>query len=158
MLLNSHVFQRELDPANASRDRQIYPVIGPGLEPGTSELTLKVKDRLPLHARVEINNQTTPGTPDSRITFNSQYDNLWQLEHQIGVQLFVLAGELWQRERLIIFRRWTSRSSPITAPITGCRWAGRLRCSSRLTAARAVSATTKSRTSSSCRRRPAGRS
>jgi len=49
MLLNSHVFQRELDLANASRDRQIYPVIGPGLAPGTSELTLKVLH--PQHAR-----------------------------------------------------------------------------------------------------------
>ena len=29
MILNSRVFQRELDNANASRDRQIYPVIGP---------------------------------------------------------------------------------------------------------------------------------
>ena len=86
MLLNSHVFQRELDTANANRNRQIYPVIGPGLEPGTSELTLKVKDTLPLHARVEIaNDQATPGTPDSRVAFNAQYDNLWQLEHQVGV-------------------------------------------------------------------------
>ncbi len=86
MLLNSHVFQRELDTANASRDRSIYPVISPGLEPGTSDLTLKVKDTLPLHARVEIaNDQATIGTPDSRVAFNAQYDNLWQLEHQIGV-------------------------------------------------------------------------
>ena len=45
MLLNARVFQRELDNANLSRDRQIYPVIGPGLEPGTSDLGLKVKDR-----------------------------------------------------------------------------------------------------------------
>jgi hemolysin activation/secretion protein/AraC-like DNA-binding protein len=86
MLLNSHVFQGELDRANASRDRQIYPVISPGLEPGTSELTLKVKDRLPLHARVELNNQSTPGTPDMRANFSAQYDNLWDLEHQIGLQ------------------------------------------------------------------------
>jgi AraC-like DNA-binding protein len=86
MLLNSHVFQRELDMANASRDRQIYPVIGPGPEPGTSELTLKVKDRLPLHTRLEVNNQYTPGTPDLRANFNAQYDNLWDLEHQIGLQ------------------------------------------------------------------------
>ncbi len=86
MLLNSHIFQRELDTANASRDRQIYPVISPGLEPGTSDLTLKVKDTLPLHARVEIaSDQATPGTPDSRVSFNAQYDNLWQLEHQLGV-------------------------------------------------------------------------
>ena len=85
MLLNSHVLQRELDVANANRNRQIYPVISPGFDPGTSELTLKVKDRIPLHARVEINSLSTPGTPDSRVAFNAQYDNLWQLEHQIGV-------------------------------------------------------------------------
>jgi hemolysin activation/secretion protein/AraC-like DNA-binding protein len=85
MLLNSHVFQRELDQANASRDRQIYPVIGPGPDPGTTELTLKVKDRLPMHARGEINNATTPGTPDSRVVASAQYDNLWQWEHQVGL-------------------------------------------------------------------------
>jgi hemolysin activation/secretion protein/AraC-like DNA-binding protein len=86
MLLNSHVLQRELDVANASRDRQIYPVIGPGPEPDTSELTLKVKDQLPLHARLELNNQATPNTPDLRANLNLQYDNLWDLEHQIGLQ------------------------------------------------------------------------
>ena len=86
MLLNSHVFQRELDLANANRDRQIYPVIGPGVEPGTSELTLKVKDRFPVHGRAELNNSGTPGTPDNRISINAQYGNLWQLEHQLGIQ------------------------------------------------------------------------
>jgi hemolysin activation/secretion protein/AraC-like DNA-binding protein len=86
MLLNSHVLQRELDNANASRNRQIYPVIGPGPEPDTSELTLKVKDQLPLHARLELNNQATPNTPDLRVNFSVQYDNLWGREHQIGVQ------------------------------------------------------------------------
>ena len=85
-LLNSHVLQRELDNANASRDRQIYPVIGPGPEPDTSELTLKVKDQLPLHARLEVNNQATPNTPDLRANFSAQYDNLWDLEHQVGIQ------------------------------------------------------------------------
>jgi hemolysin activation/secretion protein/AraC-like DNA-binding protein len=85
MLLNSHVFQRELDRANANRNRQIYPVIGPGPEPGTSEITLKVKDKVPLHGRVEINNQATPGTPESRINASAQYDNFWQEEHQLGV-------------------------------------------------------------------------
>jgi hemolysin activation/secretion protein/AraC-like DNA-binding protein len=86
ILLNSKVFQRELDTANASRDRQIYPVIGPGPEPGTSELTLKVNDRFPLHVRLEVNNQATPGTPALRNSFSAQYDNLWDLEHQVGVQ------------------------------------------------------------------------
>jgi len=85
-LLNSHILQSELDAANANRNRQIYPVVGPGPEPGTSELTLKVKDRLPWHARLELNNSGTPGTPDLRFNFNSQYDNLWGLDHQVGVQ------------------------------------------------------------------------
>ena len=87
MMLNAKVFQRELDQANMSRDRQIYPVVGPGPEPGTSELTLTVKDRLPWHARLEVNNdQATPGTPQLRANFSSQCDNLWDLEHEAGLQ------------------------------------------------------------------------
>lgn len=54
ILLNTKWFQPELDAANQNRDRQIYPVIEPGFEPGTSDLTLKVKDRFPLHGRQEI--------------------------------------------------------------------------------------------------------
>ena len=84
--LNNLIFQQELDRANANRDRQIYPVIGEGPEPRTSSLTLRVKDRLPLHGRVELNNNATPGTPDLRLNLAAQYNNLWQLEHQIGVQ------------------------------------------------------------------------
>ena len=83
--LNSVVFQRELDVANQNRDRQIYPTINPGPEPGTSALTLKVKDRLPLHGRIELNNHATPGTPDWRINSSLQYNNLWQREHQLGL-------------------------------------------------------------------------
>jgi len=78
-------FQPELDHANANSDRQIYPVISPGLEPGTSDLTLKVKDRLPLHGRLEVNDKSSPGTPLLRLDTAVQYNNLWQLNHQIGL-------------------------------------------------------------------------
>ena len=84
--LNNLAFQQELDRANANRDRQIYPVIGEGPEPRTSALTLRVKDRLPLHGRLELNNNATPGTPDLRANLAVQYNNLWQREHQFGVQ------------------------------------------------------------------------
>lgn len=83
--LNSRVFQRELDLANQNRDRQIYPTISPGPEPGTSALTLRVKDRFPLHGRVDVNNLSTPGTPDWRINTSLSYANLWQREHQLGL-------------------------------------------------------------------------
>ncbi|MFZ0828190.1 MAG: POTRA domain-containing protein [Verrucomicrobiia bacterium] len=85
ILLNTKWFQPELDRANANLDRQIYPVINPGLEPGTSDLTLKVKDRLPLHGRMEVNDKSTPGTPLLRLDTALQYNNLWQHDHQIGL-------------------------------------------------------------------------
>ena len=84
VLLNTKWFQPELDQANANRDRQIYPVISPGLEPGTSDLTLQVKDRFPLHGRLEINDKSSAGTALLRSDLALQYGNLWQLEHQIG--------------------------------------------------------------------------
>ncbi|MDB6035922.1 MAG: hypothetical protein JWM16_6260, partial [Verrucomicrobiales bacterium] len=86
VLLNTKWFQPELDQANANQDRQIYPVIGAGADPGTSALTLKVKDRLPLHGHLELNNRATPGTPSLRVDSTLQYNNLWQLDHQAGVQ------------------------------------------------------------------------
>lgn len=86
ILLNTKWFQPELDRANANPDRQIYPVVSPGPDPGTTDLTLKVKDRLPLHAHVEVNNKSTPGTPLLRIDSAIQYNNLWQLNHQVGLQ------------------------------------------------------------------------
>lgn len=86
VLLNTKWFQPELDRANASADRQIYPVVSPGPDPGTTDLMLKVKDRLPLHAHIEVNNKSTPGTPVLRVDGAIQYNNLWQLNHQIGLQ------------------------------------------------------------------------
>ena len=85
VILNTKWFQPELDRANLNQDRQIYPVIAPGLEPGTTELTLKVKDQLPLHGHQEINDYSTPNTPLLRLDTALQYDNLWQLNHQVGV-------------------------------------------------------------------------
>jgi hemolysin activation/secretion protein len=100
ILLNSLVFQQELDAANASRDRQIYPEILPGPEPGTTALLLKIKDRLPLHGHFELNNQSTPGTPDLRMNFAAQYNNLWQLDHQLGAQYSFTPEEFKEADKL----------------------------------------------------------
>jgi len=85
-ILNSKVFQTELDRANSNPDRQISPEVRPGLEPGTTALILDVKDRLPLHGRVDLDNYSPPGTPELRVNANASYDNLWQLDHSLGVQ------------------------------------------------------------------------
>lgn len=86
MIIEGPVFQAELDRANANRDRQVFPEIQPGEEANTTELLLKVKDRLPLHAKLEFNNESSPGTPELRLNSSAEYDNLWQLEHSLGVQ------------------------------------------------------------------------
>lgn len=85
-ILVGPVFQAELDRANANQDRQIYPQIEPGLQENTTTLNLKVKDRLPVHAKVDFNNLNSPGTPDLRVNSSASYQNLWQLEHSLGVQ------------------------------------------------------------------------
>ncbi|HEV2331508.1 MAG TPA: POTRA domain-containing protein [Verrucomicrobiae bacterium] len=98
MVLNGPVFNAELNRANANQDRQIYPVIGPGPEPGTSDLTLKVKDRLPLHSKVELDNQNSPGTPDLRVNASAVDNNLWQDENALGVQ-YGFSPELYKQEQ-----------------------------------------------------------
>jgi len=85
-ILNGQLFQAELDRANANQDRQIYPVIEAGPVLNTSELRLEVKDRFPLHGKIEFNNQSSPGTPELRLNSSAAYNNLWQLEHSAGVQ------------------------------------------------------------------------
>ena len=86
VLLNTKWLQPELDRANLNPDRQIYPVISPGLEPGFTDLNLNVKDRLPLHGHIEFNDKSTPLTPLVRIDTALQYNNLWQLNHQLGFE------------------------------------------------------------------------
>ncbi len=86
IFLNSKMFQAELDRANANQDRQIYPEIHPGPETNTTSLFLRVKDRLPLHAKLEANNQSSPGTPEMRLNTSAVYNNLWQENHSAGFQ------------------------------------------------------------------------
>ncbi|HUE36275.1 MAG TPA: POTRA domain-containing protein [Candidatus Acidoferrum sp.] len=112
MILNANVFQAELNRANANQDRQIYPVIGPGPEPGSSALTLNVKDQLPLHGKVDFNNQSSPGTPDLRVNASAVEDNLWQQEHSLGVQ-YGFSPEVFKRGE------WNFYDNPAIADYSG---------------------------------------
>jgi hemolysin activation/secretion protein len=109
MILNAKIFNAELNQANASQDRQIYPVIAPGPDPGTSDLILNVKDRLPLHAKIEYNNESSPGTPDLRVNSSVVYNNLWDLEHSIGAQYSFSPGFYKDGSQ------WNSYDQPLVA-------------------------------------------
>ena len=67
-----------------SRDRQITPVLKPSRTPGKLDVELKVKDTLPLHGGVELNDRFSADTSRLRLNTNLRYDNLWQREHSIG--------------------------------------------------------------------------
>lgn len=69
---------------NDSSDMQVSPAFKPGVEPGTVDVDLMVKDELPLHGSLELNNRNSPDTKPLRLNGALHYDNLWQMGHGIG--------------------------------------------------------------------------
>lgn len=78
--------QQEFAFAGRNPDMKISPLLMPGKELGTIDVELKVKDSLPLHGSLELNNRSTHATTDLRLNGSLQYDNLWQKEHSFSLQ------------------------------------------------------------------------
>ena len=76
--INVTALQRDVTQANRFPDRTVNPVFKPGRVPGTLDVDLKVDDRLPLHASLQIDNDASPSTTPLRITANVRYTNLFQ--------------------------------------------------------------------------------
>jgi hemolysin activation/secretion protein len=83
---------RDIVALNRFPDLQVTPVLQPGIEPGTVDIDLNVKDKLPLHASLELNNRHSPDTTALRVNGSISYNNLWQLGHSAGFS-FQLAPE-----------------------------------------------------------------
>jgi hemolysin activation/secretion protein len=82
--VNFNDVTREIVALNQLPDRQITPELRPGIEPGTVEVDLNVKDKFPLHGSVELNNRYNANTTPLRLTASANYNNLWQLGHTVG--------------------------------------------------------------------------
>ncbi len=82
---NFQDMQTELAALNRSPDRRITPVLRPGKTPGTMEVDLKVKDELPLHGSVELNDRYSQDTSRTRLSASMRWDNLWNKQHSIGL-------------------------------------------------------------------------
>lgn len=86
-VVNLQSLQQELTAVNRqSADRQVTPVLRAGSKPGAVGVELKVKDDLPLHASVEVNNRYTADTSPTRAGVNLSYDNLFQKFHRLSLQ------------------------------------------------------------------------
>jgi hemolysin activation/secretion protein len=82
--INFNDVTRDVVGLNQLGDRQITPSIRPGLEPGTVDVDLTVKDKLPLHGSIELNNRYSADTTALRLDASLSYNNLWQQGHSIG--------------------------------------------------------------------------
>jgi hemolysin activation/secretion protein len=83
---------REIVSMNQMADRRITPTLRPGVEPGTVDIDLEVKDTLPLHGSLELNNRYSANTTPLRLNGSINYTNLWQLGHTVGFS-FQIAPE-----------------------------------------------------------------
>ena len=84
---NFNTVQKQLAGLNRSDERSVQPVLRAGLVPGTVEVDLQVKDRLPAEASLEINNKHPAATRNWRLTATGRYNNLWQRGHSLGLTL-----------------------------------------------------------------------
>ncbi len=78
--------QQEMVQVNSAAGLAVTPVLRPGKAPGTVEAELKVDDKLPLHASIDLSNYASPNTDPLRLTGMVRYDNLWQKQHSISLQ------------------------------------------------------------------------
>ena len=78
--------QEELNRLNRSRDLKVAPVLMAGKSPGTTDVELKVKDRLPLHGSLDLSNRASHNTSSLRLNAMIRYENLWQKSHSASFQ------------------------------------------------------------------------
>jgi hemolysin activation/secretion protein len=89
-ILNTQQVQNDLNGlARRSPDVSFDPRIKAGREVGTLDVDLAVKDRLPLHASVELNNFASANTEDLRLSGTVSYNNLFQRQNSL-----ILSGQV----------------------------------------------------------------
>ncbi|MCG2842849.1 ShlB/FhaC/HecB family hemolysin secretion/activation protein [Sandaracinobacter sp. RS1-74] len=74
---NLPAFQRDVVALNSKAHRTVTPELRAGEAPGTLDVILKVEERSPFHASVELNNFSSAATSDLRLSGTLRYDNMW---------------------------------------------------------------------------------
>jgi hemolysin activation/secretion protein len=85
-LIQESQLVKELDAVNANPDLKVTPVLKAGSVPETVDMELKVKDRLPFHAKLTGDNKGPFTTPANRLIAEASYSNLWDADHVLSVQ------------------------------------------------------------------------
>ncbi len=69
-----------------SGDLAVTPVMKAGKSEGGVNVELRVKDKLPVSARMEVNDRYSPGTEELRTSIELGFNNLWQKFHSFSLQ------------------------------------------------------------------------
>ena len=77
VLIYEPTFVKELAAVNGNPDLSVTPLLKPGSVPGTVDLELKVKDRLPVHGKLEADNRGPITTPSNRLIAEVQHTNVF---------------------------------------------------------------------------------
>ena len=99
---NFNLAQAQLADLNRGADRQVQPVLRAGLNPGTVDVELKVKDQLPLSGSVEVHNHHAANTDPLRLSASLRYDNLLQRDHTLAINLSTAPREPQQTQLLTL--------------------------------------------------------
>ena len=108
--INFPSLQEDLAAINSiSPDRSVTPLLRSGRNPGEVDLELRVDDKLPIHAGLEINDRYTVDTAELRTTATLSYDNLFQRFHSLSLQYTTAPedrdnSEVWALTYLARFR------------------------------------------------------
>jgi hemolysin activation/secretion protein len=98
---NFNAVQEQLGDLNRNAGRRVTPVLRAGYIPGTIEAELKVEDKLPLHASVEVNDRYSRDTSRTRLNAALRYDNLWQEGHSLNLN-FQVAPEAPEESKVLV--------------------------------------------------------
>jgi hemolysin activation/secretion protein len=86
---NFNEVTKDIVGLNQSADLRVTPSVQPGVQPGTVDIDLTVKDKFPLHGSIELNNRYSADTKPLRVNASLSYNNLWQLGHSVGASFQV---------------------------------------------------------------------
>lgn len=85
-LLHEPTVVKQMDTLNTNPDLKVLPILKPAGNPDQLHLELKVKDKPPLHGKVELNNRGVITTPTLRLNAALQYTNLFDADHTLTFQ------------------------------------------------------------------------
>jgi hemolysin activation/secretion protein len=97
-LVNFKEVPHDIVALNQSPDRRVTPTLSQGKLPGTVDIDLNVKDTLPVHGSLELNNRHSANTKPLRLDGSVRDDNLWQLGHAVGFSFEIAPQRLRNAE------------------------------------------------------------